>query len=106
MGVLVPLSAAPPAPDAPARLVVKMVVHGDQTTWGEGDPPYRVGERLALFLDRQRWSDGSYKLVAPDGRLRIGGGLLRPTIGGRVARQLNALTVEEARTAARLARRR
>lgn len=72
---------------------------GDDTSWGEGDPPYKPGERYVLYLDRERFTDGSWKFIAPDGRFRVIEGLLRPTYAAPVGRQVSNLTVEETRSA-------
>lgn len=77
---------------------------GSERDWGQGDPPYRVGERYIVYIGDRR-SDGSYLPVAPDGRLRLRGRLAEPLIAGRVARAVAWLTAEELRTASRLARR-
>ncbi len=71
---------------------------GTQHGWGEGDPPYVRGERYLVFLGTRR-DDGSFLPTAIHGRLRLDTGLLRPFIGGPVARRLAWLTVDEARVA-------
>ena len=56
---------------------------GSATRWVEEDPPYRVGESYALFLERR--GDGAYLPVAPDGRVPIRNGTAAPLIPGPVA---------------------
>ena len=77
---------------------------GSQDGWGEGDPPFAVGESDVIFLGRRR-PDGAYLRSAIHGRLRLESGVLRPFIEGPVARRLAWLTVGEARSVVRRLRR-
>jgi hypothetical protein len=55
---------------------------GDAPLSLEGDPPYHVGEQYLLFLSR---GPGDTKIpAAPDGRLLLSDGRLRPLIEGAV----------------------
>jgi hypothetical protein len=80
---------------APSRFTLFKT--GSEEVWGEGDPPYVVGERYLLFVRKRRDDAGMYLPVAPDGRLRIvQGGLVESLIHGRIARLLAGLTMREA----------
>ncbi len=111
-------------PDAPAREIPTELIDvtvietldghpPDQLTifklGGEGlqstdDPPYSVGERHLLFIERRLNvagtdlnEDGTWLLVAPDGRLEeLSSGELDAAVDGPIAEDLEGETVPEA----------
>lgn len=68
---------------------------GSESEWIEGDPPYRLDQRYALFL--QQRPDGAYIPAAPDGRLEIVSGKAQPVISGPLGEQLRGKLAVELR---------
>lgn len=80
----------------PARFVLFKT--GSQSLWGDGDPPYAVGERYLMFASRRPEDPGTFLNVVPDGRFRVRtGGFLESLVHGPVANALAGLTTGEAR---------
>jgi hypothetical protein len=82
---------------------------GSATFAVEGDPGYRVGERYLLFVEPRvdgagQREEGTYVPVSPDGRLRVAGGQLTPTIEGQLGQKLRGRAVAEVKSEARSAR--
>jgi hypothetical protein len=80
---------------------------GSSVWWIEGDPPYAVGERYLLFVERFVDDSGAasnYTTVGPDGRLFIDAdNILHAFIDGPVALQLDGRPLEVAKSKTRLA---
>jgi hypothetical protein len=86
----------------PTRLVLFKT--GSPSAWGDGDPPYAVGERYLIFATRRPEGDGTFLNAGPDGRIRVVGGILQSLIPGRISQALAGLTVGEAGQIARRAK--
>jgi hypothetical protein len=57
---------------------------GDDRSWVEGDPPYAAGQDYVLYLVNRK--DGPWhRLAAPEGRIQILNGRLRPVADGEFA---------------------
>lgn len=86
----------------PAELVLYKT--GNNATWIEDDPPYAVGEKYVMFVSPRPEEPSTYLNVAPDGRLKVQDGRLRPLVEGAVARSLGGASVAEAEQTADVAR--
>jgi hypothetical protein len=70
---------------------------GSNRNWIEDDPPYSVGEKYLMFVSPRPEDPGTYLPVAPDGRIKLIGGNLRPLIEGAVAASLGGRATAEAK---------
>ncbi len=79
---------------APTDLVVFKT--GSDEAWIDGDPPYSIGQSYLLFLDQANFEPAAWVPPAPDGRLVLENGELRPMIAGPPGTALSGLTQGEA----------
>lgn len=75
-------------------------------TGGDGfvlpdDPPYAVGETVLLFLRPRQGGDGSYLVVAPEGRFGVVDGKLVPVVRHGFAAALRGRALAEVAAALR-----
>lgn len=86
--------------EVPDRLVVFMT--GSSEVWSPEAPPFEVDEEYVLFVEPR--GDGTYFVVAPDGRFAIAAGKVRPVAAGPLARQIRGKSVADLRRAAQTAK--
>lgn len=77
---------------------------GSSEQWIEHDPPYQSSERYVLFM--QPRPDGLYIPAAPDGRLGLDNGRVKPFIPGPLAQKFAGVSVEDLRQMAKSEKRR
>jgi hypothetical protein len=79
---------------------------GGSQAYMEGDPPYVVGEEYLLFVEKRVNGSGSiepgtYVPVAPDGRLKVQQGKVKPVIEGPLGDKLRGQALAEIKRAVR-----
>lgn len=82
---------------APSEIV--LFKSGSNSSWIEDDPPYKVGEKYLIYASPRPEDPATYLNVAPDARIKVQDGRLRPLVEGSVAQQLGGRAPADAKAA-------